>query len=196
MKSSTIFLVLTLTVLTLSACAPVAPAANVATAPAPAAGALDLTFPDAANLRSQLAYGIIKLDGTSNAITPEQAKTLTPLWQAFLALSGDETTATEELTAVQNQIAQTLTPAQIQAITALKITNTELNTYYAQFGVSLPTPVPGVTKVPGSKQNMSEDDKLATRTAAEASGLPTGGGQAAKTLLFEKVLEYLTPLAQ
>jgi hypothetical protein len=99
------------------------------------------------------------------------------------------------LTAVQDQILQALTPVQIQTIVALKITNTELNTYYAKFGVSLPTPVPGVTKVPGSKANMSEADKLATRTAAEASGLPTGGGQAAKTLLFEKVIEYLTSIS-
>jgi hypothetical protein len=196
MKISTFFIVLSLFALTISACAPAAPAASAAAPTSAAAATLDITFPDAANLRSQLAYGLIKLGGSSNAITSEQAKTLIPLWQAMLTLSGDETTASEELTAVQDQITQTLTPTQIQAIGAMKITNAELNTYYAQFGVSLPTPVPGVTKVPGSKANMSETDKLATRTAAEASGLPTGGGQAAKTLLFEKVIEYLTPLAK
>ena len=193
MKTSSFFLVLMLLALTISACAPAAPAP---VAPVSAAAAtIDIAFPDAANLRSQLAYGLIKLKGTSNAVTAEQAKSLLPLWQAMLTLSGETTTAPEELSAVQDQILQALTPTQIQAIVALKITNTELNTYYAQFGVSLPTPVPGVTKVPGSKANMSETDKLATRTAAEASGLPTGGGQAAKTLLFEKVIEYLTPLA-
>lgn len=194
MKTSSFFLVLMLLALTISACAPAAPAP---VAPVSAAAAtIDIAFPDAANLRSQLAYGLIKLKGTSNAVTAEQAKSLLPLWQAMLTLSGETTTAPEELSAVQDQILQALTPTQIQAIVALKITNTELNTYYAQFGVSLPTPVPGVTKVPGSKANMSETDKLATRTAAEASGLPTGGGQAAKTLLFEKVIEYLTPLAK
>jgi hypothetical protein len=194
MKRSTIFLLFSALVFVIAACAPATPAASLA--PAPAAGSISIDFADAANLRSQLAYGIIKLDGTSNAVTSDQAKSLIPLWQAMLALSGDTTTAPEELTAVQDQITQALTPAQITAIAALKITNTELNTYYAQFGVVLPTPVPGVTKVPGSKQNMSETDKLATRTAAEASGLPTGSGQAAKTLLFEKVIAYLTPLAK
>jgi hypothetical protein len=191
MKISIFFIVLSLFALTISACAPAANAAaptSVAT--------IDITFPDAASLRSQLAYGMLKLDGTSNAVTPAQAKSLLPLWQAILTLSGDDTTASEELTAVQDQITQALTPAQIQAIGTMKITNAELNAYYAQFGVSLPTPVPGVTKVPGSKANMPETDKLATRTAAEASGLPTGGGQAAKTLIFEKVIAYLTPLAK
>jgi hypothetical protein len=196
MKISTFFIVLSLFVLTISACAPTAPAASVAAPSTAAAVAIDITFPDAANLRSQLAYGIIKLDGSPNAISAEQAKSLLPLWQAMLTLSGNETTASEELSAVQDQITQALTPAQIQTISAMKITNAELNTYYAQFGVSIPTPVPGVTRVPGSKANMSETDKLATRTAAEASGLPTGGGQAAKTLLFEKVIAYLAPLAK
>jgi hypothetical protein len=196
MKTSTIFLLLSLIALTLSACSPAVPAPSVAAPTSAAAAAIDITFTDAANLRSQLAFGILKLDGTSNAITPAQAKTLLPLWQAMLTLSGDTTTAPEELTAVQDQITQALTQAQIQAIGAMKITNVELNTYYAQFGVSLPTPVPGVTKVPGSKANMSETDKLATRTAAEASGLPTGGGQAAKTLLFEKTIEYLTAVTK
>jgi len=153
MKISTFFIVLSLFVLTISACAPAAPAASAAAPISTAAATIDIAFPDAANLRSQLAYGLIKLGGSSNAITSEQAKTLIPLWQAMLTLSGDETTASEELTAVQDQITQTLTPAQIQAIGAMKITNAELNTYYAQFGVSLPTPVPGVTKVPGSKAN-------------------------------------------
>lgn len=194
MKISTLLLSLSLFALTISACAPAAPAP--AAPVSAAAAAIDLTFPDAANLRSQLAYGLLQLKDTPNAVTPEQAKTLLPLWQALLALSGETTTASEELTAVQDQILQALTPAQIQAIAALKITNAQLSTYYAQFGVSLPTPAPGETKVPGSKANMSETDKLATRTAAEASGLPTGGGQAAKTLLFEKVIEYLTSISK
>lgn len=172
------------------------PASNVAEPTSAVAATIDITFADAANLRSQLAYGLLKVDGSANAVTQEQARTLLPLWQAMLTLSGDDTTASEELTAVQDQIIQALTLDQMQAVVAMKITNAELNTYYAQFGVSLPTPVPGVTKVPGSKQNMSDADKLATRTAAEAAGLPTGSGQAAKTLLFEKVIEYLTSVAK
>lgn len=196
MKSSTIFLILILTVLTLSACAPTAAAPSEAVPTSSASAAIDLTFPDAANLRSQLAYGILKLDGTPNAINPEQAKILIPLWQAVVTLSSNTTTASAELVALQDQIAQALTPAQLEAIAALKITNAELNTYYAQFGLSMPTPAPGETRVPGSKQNMSAEDKLATRTAAEASGLTTGSGQAVKKILFEQVLMYLATLSK
>lgn len=150
-------------------------------------------FDDAANLRNQLAFGILELEGTENAITSEQAKALLPLWQAMVALSGDSTTVSEELNAVQDQIIAAVQPAQLQAIAALQITNAKLSEFYADKGIELPTPVPGVTKVPGSKKNMSEADKQATRTANEASGTTgTGMGQVTKTLLFEEVIKILS----
>jgi hypothetical protein len=189
MKNSTLFLLFSLIALTLSACAPAA--APVVAAPVAATGGLDITFADAASLRSQLAYGTLQLKGTANAVTPDQAKTLIPLWQAVITMSGDTTTASEELTAVQDQITATLTPDQVKAIAAMQITNANLNDFYAQYGVSLPTPVPGVTKVPGSGSTKTEEEKAAQRATAEAAGQTTGTGQAAKTLLFEKVLEYL-----
>ena len=141
--------------------------------------------------------GTLKLEGTANAITAEQAKALLPLWQAVVALSGTTTTAEAELTAVQNQIAEALQPAQLQAIGALQLTTTQLNAFYAEKGIVMPTPMPGVTKVPGSGSGVSSADKEATRTAATALGTPTssGAGQAAKTLLFDTVIELLTARA-
>jgi hypothetical protein len=161
-----------------------------------AAAYLSTAYADAASLRNQLAYGTLQLEGSQNAVTTEQAKTLLPLWQAILALSGDETTAAEELTAVQNQISEAMTPVQLEAIAALQITNASLNTFYAERGIVLPTPAPGVTKVPGSGKNVAPEDKEATRTAAEALGTPVGTGsstgQAARTLLFDTVIELLS----
>ena len=58
MKTSNIVLTIILLALSLSACAPAAPAAAPTSA---AAAAIDITFADAANLRSQLAYGTLKL---------------------------------------------------------------------------------------------------------------------------------------
>jgi len=150
---------------------------------------LPIDYDDAANIRSQLAYGILKLDGTPNAITSEQAAALLPLWQAVQLFSSDPTTASAELTAVQDQIAQTLTPEQFQAILTMRITNTELNAYYGELGITVSTPEPGM--VPGSKKNMSEEDRQATRAAAQASGIETGRGQASRTALIDKVIEYL-----
>lgn len=174
------------------ACAP-----TVAATPTSLASTyLSIEYNDATNIRSQLAYGTLKLAGTPNAVTPEQAKTLIPLWQAVISLSGDTTTATEELTAVQDQITAAMTNDQLQAIAGMQITNAGLNEFYAQYGITLPTPVPGVTKVPGSGSGKTEEEKVAAQATAAASGQTTGTGQAAKTLLFEKTIEYLTGVAE
>ncbi len=205
----TLLLTITTAALLLAACAPAAPEAAAGGIPAagitPAANSAAATstpyvaaylatdYADAASLRNQLAFGTLQLEGTPEAVTAAQAQALLPLWQAIVALSGVETTAPEELTAVQDQIAEALTPAQLRAIAAQQITNAALTAFYAEHGVVLPTPEPGVTKVPGQGQNLSEADKAATHTAAEAAGLTTGSGagQTAKTLLFDTVIELL-----
>lgn len=181
----------------LFACAPTAETSPTAiAAPTSIAGEyLTTDYTNAANLRSQLAFGIMQLDGTPNAITPEQAKTLIPFWQAVIALSGDTTTASEELAAVQDQIVTTLTLEQLQSIVAMQITNADLGAFYAQYGLVLPTPVPGVTKVPGSGSGKTEEEKAAAQATAAALGQTTGTGQSSKTLLFEKTLEYLMKTA-
>jgi hypothetical protein len=196
MKTNLVFVTIALLIISLlAACAPAAE--PTATAPTSVASQfLNTDYADAANLRSQLAYGIIQLGGTPNAVSAEQAKTLIPLWQAVISLSGDETTASQELTAVQDQITLTLTAEQLKAIAAMQITNAKLNEFYAQYGISLPTPVPGVTKVPGSGSSKTEEEKAAARATAEASGQTTGTGQAAKTLLFEKTIEYLSGIGK
>ena len=192
-----IFRSLTLLALSASllfACAP-APETTLAAPTSIAGEYLTIEYADAANLRSQLALGIMNLDGTPNAVTSEQAKTLIPFWQAVIALSGDTNTATEELTAVQDQIVATLTSKQMQSIAAMQITNADLSVFYADYGIVLPTPVPGVTKVPGSGSGKTEEEKAAAQATAAASGQTTGTGQSAKTLLFEKTIEYLMKTA-
>lgn len=195
MKKS-IFRIVLLTLLAVSSIYACTPTSEVETAPTSLASTyLTIEYSDAANIRSQQAYGTLKLADTSNAVTPKQAKTLIPLWQAVISLSGDTTTATEELTAVQDQITAALTAEQLQAIVEMQITNTGLSVFYAEYGVVLPTPVPGVIKVPGSGSGKTEEEKAAAQATAAASGQTTGTGQSAKTLLFEKVIEYLMKAA-
>ena len=177
----------------LSACT--APAASsTAAGAAQASSPLVVDYPDATSVRNQLAFGTLKLEGTANAVTAEQARTLLPFWQAMLSLSGNSSTVPDELNAVQNQITAGMKPEQVQAIAALKITNAQLNAFYAEKGIVVPTPVPGVTRVPGSGQNLSEEARTATRAAAAANGT-TGAGQLTKTLLFDTVVKLLSERA-
>ena len=192
MKKS-IFRIALFTLIAVSLVYACAPKVEVETVPTSLASTvLSIEYSDAANLRSQLAYGTIKLADTPNAITPEQAKSMIPLWQAVVSLSGDTTTASEELTAVQDQITAALTAEQLQAIAAMQITNAGLNVFYAEYGIVLPTPIPGVTKVPGSGSGKTAEEKAAAEATKTAAGETTGTGQSAKTLLFEKTIDYLT----
>jgi hypothetical protein len=102
------------------------------------------------------------------------------------------------MTAVQNQIIAGLTQEQIATISNMQITNTDLDAYYAEKGIVMPTPQPGVTRVPGSGKDVPPEVRAATRAAAEASGIEGGGGgkgQLTKSVLFEDVVATLLTIA-
>lgn len=163
-----------------------------------AAEVITTEFEDATSVRNQLAFGTMQLDGTAQAVTAEQAKTLLPLWQAMSALSGNSETVPEELNAVQNQIFATMTPEQLKAIADLQITNAKISEFYAEKGIVLPTMEPGVTRNPGAMKDLPEADREATKAArqasGEASGTGAGAGQLTKTLLYDEVVKYLGEL--
>jgi hypothetical protein len=87
-------------------------------------------------LAESLVIGTFKLEGTSNAITPAQAAALVPLWQAYAQLTSSNTAAQAEIDAVIAQIQSTMTPQQVQAITAMKLTRQDLFTTESSLGLS------------------------------------------------------------
>lgn len=181
--------------------AAIAPASNQDVTPQPSGEealsteVITTDYDDATSVRNQLAFGTMKLDGTAQAVTAEQAKTLLPLWQAMSALSGNTSTVPEELNAVQNQIFASMTPEQLQAIADLQITNAKISEFYAEKGIVLPTMEPGVTRNPGAMKDLPEADREATKAARQASGevsgAGAGAGQLTKTLLYDEVVKYL-----
>jgi hypothetical protein len=114
MKKLTIIL-LTILALTLTACG-----ASNSAAPATvfqtgsAAGSLSGS--------TLLLLGTLKLDGTAQAVTSEQAAELLPLWQVYQSLSTSDSAAPAEITALEKQIEETMTKEQMQAIQAMNLT--------------------------------------------------------------------------
>jgi len=181
-----------------------APAADQAAAPAagtplpPAvgdSGGLVEDYPDALSMRNQLSLGTLRLEGTANAVTAAQATRLLLLWQALKTLSASSTSATEEVTAVQNQISAAMDPAQVSAIAGLQLTNAILQAYYVEIGVSVAsTPEPGVTPQSGSLKNLPPEQREAAKATAQAQGTPVGSGSssAKKDALLDNVIQLLT----
>ena len=88
------------------------------------------------SLTAQLVIGTFKLEGTANVVTAAQATQLIPLWQAYDQLLSSNTAAQAEIDAVVTQIQTTMTPAQVQAITAMKLTRQDEFTTMSSLGLT------------------------------------------------------------
>lgn len=89
------------------------------------------SFPNALSASNQLVLGMLKLEGTAQAITPEQAKTLLPVAQA---LQGQVLKSDAEREATWAFIEAQLTPDQAQAIARMQLTQVDLQTWTRDSG--------------------------------------------------------------
>ncbi len=106
----------------------------------------------------QLAAGMLKLVGTSNAVTSQEATQLLPLWQSLQQIEsampqggGPRPQGTlgapqpnPTMMAMRQQVAaqigvieKAMPPAQIQAITAMNLTGQDIFTAFQQAGISM-----------------------------------------------------------
>ena len=87
-------------------------------------------------LAMKLVVGTFKLEETDNAITAGQAAQLIPLWQVYKDLSISSTAAQEEVTALAEQIQGTLTPQQVEAITAMNLSRRDVFQTMQDLGIA------------------------------------------------------------
>lgn len=126
----TILTVIVLLAMTLTACG------AATTTPQADPNKLNTSYTNALPVATQLLVGTFKLDGTKNAVTAEQAKSLLPLWQVYESLSISDTAAQEEITALIDQIQETLTPTQVQAIRDMQLTSQDMLTTLQEQGIA------------------------------------------------------------
>lgn len=129
----------------LAACGSSATAAET-----PSAGALKTDFQNALPVESQLLLGTLKLEGTADAVTPAQAAELLPMWQMMKLLDSSDTSAPQEKAGLTAQIEETMTEAQLQAIAAMKLTQSELFAYMQQAGLGQAPRQSGTQSASGS----------------------------------------------
>ena len=159
---------------------------------------LDTSYDGALNASSQLVLGTLQLEETDYAVTPEQAASLLPLWQAMQG----GVTAQAEVNALLKQIEGTMTQEQLSAITAMQLTQDDLRTWAQSRGLSLGAP-PGAQPPGGDKGGqgggrgeLSPEEMEALRATAEAGGGRAGGaGTNQLAILLEPLVELLTQRA-
>jgi hypothetical protein len=119
----------TVLILILTACGNASGSADPASAPegGPSAGELPAA--------TQLVLGTLKLEGTAQAVTAEQAADLLPLWQTLQVLSDSDIAADQEKEALIAQIQETMTAEQRQAITAMDLARADMMSIMQEQGV-------------------------------------------------------------
>ncbi|MGD0575223.1 MAG: hypothetical protein ABSB61_07640 [Anaerolineales bacterium] len=123
--------------LILSACASKAsPTASSAGGPPSANGGAGAGFANQPlPLAAQLVVGTFKLEGTANAVDAKEAANLVPLWQSYTQLISSNTADPAQIDAVVSQIQSTMTPQQVQAITAMNLTTQDEFTTMSSLGL-------------------------------------------------------------
>ena len=125
--------------------------------------ALTMDYENAVSIEMQLILGILKLEGTSLALTAEQAQASLPLWETYSTLSegmrpsmetigqGDmsqQPTANPEtqmqLSDLTSQIQMVMNAEQIQAIAEMKITNEAAQSLMQELGLEMGNPQQGM----------------------------------------------------
>jgi hypothetical protein len=201
-----IFLISAVVALVLSACA-----SRNSAAPNSADGTFTLP------LASKLAVGTIKLEGTKQAVDAKQAAELLPLWQVMKDLETSDTAAQEEKDALAQQIQETMTAAQLQAIDGMQLTMRDVmaasgNSGFAgnggQFAANTGSstsgsqnnnrrngggfPGGGEGRIPGGGGfggGGFSPEQIATAQARRAAG--TSGGEIVPTALIDAVVTLL-----
>jgi hypothetical protein len=177
MKFQTIListLVLALPIVLLAACASSEPtqAVEEPVSDSYTSAVLGTSYEGALSASDQLMLGTLLLEKTDLAVTPEQAKSLLPLWQA---LQGGGVTIQAEVNAVLKQIEGTMTQEQLQAIAAMQLTQDDLRAWMEEQGMGAGAPGPGGGG-PGGGGNMSDEERQALRATAQAGGGFPGSG--------------------
>jgi hypothetical protein len=87
---------------------------------------LTTSYTGALDASSQLMLGMLKLEGTDNAITAEQAQSMLRVMQS---LQGQALKADAERNAVWANVENQLTPAQLSAVANMQLTQNDLQTW-------------------------------------------------------------------
>jgi len=147
-----------------------------------ASATLDTSYEGALPVGSQLALGTLELEGTENAVTPEQAQALLPLWQA---IQGGSLQAEAEVNAVLKQIEGAMSEDQLAAIAAMQLTYEDMGGWMEEQGLAWGS-AQGAGGGPGAAADMTEEERAAMRATRQASGEAGGKGGAFAELSEEE----------
>ncbi|MBC7255399.1 MAG: hypothetical protein H5T66_04775, partial [Chloroflexi bacterium] len=131
----------------------------------------------------RLLVGIFRLEGTEDAVMPEQAAQLLPLWKGYRALSQNSTTTPAELEGLIKQLEEAMTPAQRQKIAAMSLTYADVQALAEERGIALEG---GRFRVGANPEQMATRAAQGGGQSRQGAGvpMPPGGGPGGEGAIF------------
>jgi hypothetical protein len=193
-------------------------AAAPATAQEAATGRTELntSYENAASVELQLLVGTLKLIGTDQAVTKDQATALAPLWTNLQTLhqsmrpdpaqndsnsqpQTDNTALQSQVNEIVKQIQSLMTPAQLQAIAALQITRESAMTFMQDLGMTMGGPggdgQGGAGAPPGGGQPPSSGQPGGDQMATPPAGRNGSGSGMVPPQLIDTLVQVLQKIA-
>lgn len=120
--------------------------------------------------------GIFFIENTELAIDADTAAEMLPLWKAYRALIGSDTTAQAEIEALTAQIGAAFSSEQLEFFTEMDTSNADLTAMMEELGIEMDT-----ARMMGNRADMPEgvvppDDSQSGQGGGPGSGTGTGGG--------------------
>ncbi len=114
-------------------------------------------------IEAQLVIGTLNLGGTEQDVTEEQAQELSILWKVYEEISQSDTAAQDEIDGLIEQIQESMTTKQMQAITNMQLTQQDVFTATQGLAVA-------------SSSSQSDSSSVASPSGDMAGAPPDGGG--------------------
>lgn len=125
------------------------------------------------SLEEKLAVGTLKLEGTAQAVTPQEAKDLLFLWKAAKSLPSSNNTSQDEITALYQQIEETMTSEQVQAVQNMTLNTEEISSLKQDYAIE--------SSAQGGQANATSGEQGSQNQRRNQGGFlddgPPGGGQ-------------------
>jgi hypothetical protein len=132
----------------------------------PQANTTDTGFTFTLSDNARLMIGTMLLEKSDTPLSADQVTTLLTYWKAYRSLTTSGTAAQEEITGLQDQIKEELTPEQVKAIDAMQIDTSSLTTIMQDLGM----------QANFTGQQSQDPSVEATHQAMRQSGeFPSGG---------------------
>ena len=178
MKKMSIIITILLGLIVMAGCSLPFIGGSKAAVPANAANPQGQFDPAKMPVEQKLGYAILKMEGTPNAISADQAKTMLPLWQALKSLSTNANTTDTEINALYGQMKDTLNPAQTAEIEKISWTQSDLQALAAKYGIQFAQGGPGRSGTPAGTPSAQRETQIAAFRQQNGGA----GGKAAAVL--------------